>query len=98
MPKGNRGSRGPKKSNYVRLSIKVHRAPKGMTKKKLKQILMDSIVSGTYELPETLAVSVLWSNNPGKLPKEDEWQNALNDSAQSGRGWDRLLLNYLDGF
>lgn len=98
MPKGNRGSRGKSKgrSNYVRLAIRTLQAPRGMTKDKLREILADSIDSGDYALPEGLIVELGWSNNRSGPLRYDEWSNAMADSGDNGRGWDRLLLNYLD--
>ncbi len=100
MPKGDRGSRGKSrgKPRYVRLAIRAVQAPKGFTREKLRDVLIDSIYTDDYALPRGLIVEVGWSNHRDRDMKWDEWRNAMIDSAVYGSGWDRLMLRYLDNF
>lgn len=98
MPKGDRGSRGRSKGrpNYVRLKIKVEAAPPGMTKDKLRDKLKESILFGHQPLEEGLKVLIGWSNHRDGDLKWDEFNKANIESSQNSRGWDALVLNYLD--
>lgn len=98
MPKGARGSRGKSKGrpNPVRVKVQALRAPRNLSRAAFGQVLRESIAHPQYELPDGYEVAILWSNDGGKTWRSDEWTNALIDSATYGRGWDNLVLRYLD--
>lgn len=98
MPKGNRGSRGKSKGrpNFVRLAIRVNKAPRGMTKNKLRDLLKESIMLGHKPLQEGLEVEIGWSNQRSGELKWDEFNKANIESSENSRGWDTLVLSYLD--
>ncbi len=100
MPKGARGTRGKSKGkpNPIRLGIKIIAAPPGTTKDEIREVLKESISDRRhrYKLPPGYQAQVAWSNHGPENMKYDDWTNALIDSSTYGRGWDKLLLNYLD--
>ena len=93
MPKGKRGRR---KRTPVRIKPQVLAVPKGTTRKRLIEVLRDSISDPGYSLPDGFEIEISWSNDRGKTWKTDEWSNALIDSSTYGRGWDGLMSKYLD--
>ena len=93
MPKGKRGKR---KRTPVRIKPEVIAVPKGTTRRRLIEVLRESITNPGYSLPTGYVIEIAWTNNRGKTWKSDEWSNALIDSSTYGRGWDGLMSKYLD--
>lgn len=94
MPKG---ARGKKKPAALELKIRPIRVPRGTTRGDIKQRLLDSIRRGDYKLPTGWIIQIGWNNHPSRPDqmKFDEWENAMADSTQGGRGWDTVVSNFI---
>jgi len=60
--------------------------------------LIESIESGSYDLPKTYKVAIGWRNREDAPMKWGEWKTEMENSAASSPGWDSAVLSYLGGF
>jgi hypothetical protein len=52
--------------------------------------------SEEYELPEDWDVTIRWKNRAEANWKKDSFTDAMTESRDSGRGWDRAVLHYIE--
>jgi hypothetical protein len=87
----------PKRSRRLWLNVKwkIRHDPSRET---VLRHLVESIESGSYDLPKTYKVAIGWRNNESALMKWGAWKTVLEDSAASSPGFDSAMLDYLARF
>lgn|SRR5258705_8179683 len=58
--------------------------------------LRRAVTSGNYEVPEEWGVRIAWRNKADRPMKSGDFSNAMQDSSESSRGWDRAVVRYID--
>lgn len=84
-----------KKQKTRRLWLNVTQKGVNVSRRKFVQRLIDSIEDGTYKLPKEWKVVLHWRNRENARMKRGEWQEEMEQSAQSSPGWDIAVLTYL---
>ena len=80
-----------------RLWLKVlFKVPAGTPRDKIKSVLIESVRSGTYELPLGWKAAIQWRNKENAPMKSGEWTRELLASAKSSSGFDKAVISYLE--
>ena len=86
------------KNKRRRLWIKVlFKVPLGVSRATVKETLLRSVASRTYELPVGWQVILQWRNKESAPMKSGPWRRELTASARSSEGFDIAVTNYLEG-
>jgi hypothetical protein len=87
----------PRKNKSRRLWLQVKfKVPKGVSQEEILRTLIASIRRGDYEYPKSWHVIIRWKNKLFDDFKAQEFTEAMEDSAESSRGWDSAVTSYLE--
>lgn len=86
--------RNRKKTRRLWLQVKF-KVPDNVSPRTVARKLIESVRSGDYEYPESWHVVIRWKNSLFGKFKVDEFTEAMEESAQSSRGWDSAVIAYL---
>lgn len=79
-----------------KLRLQIRGLAPGATPEEFWGVLRQSIRRGDYELPDGWDVRIRWRNRTDKPMKSDEFSNAMQESADSSRGWDGAVVAYIN--
>jgi hypothetical protein len=74
----------------------VARVPKGTDRAEFWGTLRAAIKDGSYDVPEEWHVTIEWRNKEHAAMKSDDFASAMRESAESSRGWDGAILDYVE--
>lgn len=78
-----------------RLWLNVKQSGVKTTRTKFIKRLIESIEDGTYRLPKSWKVTLLWRNREDARMRSGPWEQEMARSAESSMGWDAAVLVYL---
>jgi len=88
-------SKRRKKGRALWVKIKA-RIPRSVDRGALWGTLRSAINHGDYELPDDWNVTIEWRNREDAPMRSADFQTAMQESAESSRGWDRAIRAIID--
>lgn len=95
MSKSSSRHRSRRKNRRLWLNVKF-KVPKGVSRNKVLETLIESIDDGTYQYPKTWKVVLEWRNKESAPMKAGEFQKEMLASQSSSDGWDSAVISYLE--
>ena len=86
-----------RKEKLRRLWLNVKQEGVKVSRNQFIKRLLKSIDDGTYKLPKTWKVTLLWRNKEDAPMREGPWEEEMKRSAESSEGWDLAVASYLKG-
>jgi len=83
------------KDKTRRLWLNVKQKGVRVSRSKFIKRLLKSIDDGTYRLPKTWKVTLLWRNKEDAPMRSGPWQEEMEQSAESSPGWDFAVTTWL---
>lgn len=71
--------------------------PPGTTAAEFWGMLRKTVRSEEYDLPDGWDVTIEWKNKEDADFKSGDFTEAMQESAESSRGWDLAILHYING-
>ena len=88
-------SKRKKKGRQLWTKIRA-RIPGGIDRAAFWGTLRASINRGDYELPDDWDVTIQWRNRDDAPMRSADFSIAMQESAESSRGWDKAILSYVN--
>lgn len=79
------------------LDVRFRHIPENVSETRIIRTLIRSIERGDYRLPRSWEVVVRWKNKEMAEYRQGRWADELTASAKSSDGFDKAMLNYLNG-